>query len=221
MTKVPVLGVIYDLDGTVADTQGMHGDIEVQLLKEFGITHVSSEELTMRFAGVSLQETFRAVFAEARKHRPDLEYPDLDALSERKRQMLHARWREIKPMPGILRQTEMLRRRGIPLGVASASRLVTIELVLNTLDIRNRFKVIASTKEVERGKPAPDVFLLAAERLGVAPHNCLVIGDGAADILGAKAAGMRCIALWKHAPRLLPAEMIVSDIREIPDQFFD
>lgn len=206
--------VIYDLDGTIADTQWIHAEIEVQLLAEFGITK-SSEELSLRFAGVSLQETFRAIFNESR-----VPCPDFDALSERKMAMLHARSREFRPMPGIIKQTAMLRRRDMPLAVASASRLITIELVLNTLHIRHRFKAVASTKEVARGKPSPDVFLLAAERLGINPKNCTVIGDGAADILGAKAAGMRCIALWRHSPRKLPAELVVTDLREIPDSFF-
>lgn len=214
MPNVPTLGVIYDLDGTVADTQWIHEEIEVQLLKEYGIKK-PPEELTVRFAGVSLQETFRVLFAEARKP-----CPDLDELSLRKMNILHSRAREFRAMPGIYEQTARLRQRGIPLAIASASRLVTIELVLEMLDLRDRFKVLASTKEVSAGKPAPDVFLLAAKRLDVPPANCLVIGDGVSDMMGARAAGMRRIAVWKHAPREIAANYVVKDLREIPEEFF-
>lgn len=216
MPKEPTLAVIFDLDGTVADTQWIHADIEVELLAEYGILKCS-EELTVRFSGVSLQETFRAIFAEA-----CVLCPDLDEMSERKMRMLHARASEFRPMPGILELTESLMRRRIPLAIASASRLVTIELVLESLKIRNRFRVITSTKEVDKdkGKPAPDVFLLAAKRLEVPPRNCVVIEDGVSGMMGAKAAGMRCIALWQHPRRQLPVNLVVTDIREIPNQFF-
>ncbi len=209
--------VIYDLDGTVADTQRIHEDIELRLLAEHGI-YMSPRELSIRFAGVSLQETFRAIFLQHRIEKS--KWPDFNHVSERKKLMLHARWPEFRLMPGILEQTRMLRAHGIKLAIASASRLETIELILTTLGIRDRFDSIASTKEVENGKPSPDVFLLAACRINTHAQDCLVIGDGVADILGARTAGMRSIALWKHPPRYLPAELVVSDLRDIPKWIF-
>jgi HAD superfamily hydrolase (TIGR01509 family) len=108
-----------------------------------------------------------------------------------------------------------------PLAVASASELATIDLILGKLSLRDRFDAIASTEEVSRGKPAPDVFLLAAKRLGVAPEHCIVIEDAISGMTGAKAAGMRVIALWNHEPRELPADLVAKDLRDVPSEWFE
>ena len=68
------------------------------------------------------------------------------------------------------------------------------------------------------GKPEPDVFLLAAERLGVAPQHCVVVEDGVSGMIGAKKAGMRCVALARHEGEGdYPADFVVSDLRQIID----
>lgn len=86
-----------------------------------------------------------------------------------------------------------------PLALASSSSHIVIGLTLSRLQIQSLFDVIVSGDDVERGKPAPDIFLLAAKKLGIAPSNCLVIEDSKHGVSAAKAAGMYCLG-FKGTP---------------------
>jgi len=88
-----------------------------------------------------------------------------------------------------------LAARGLRLGLASSSGPEVIEATLTTLGIRALFEAVVSGVEVARGKPAPDVFLETAKRLGVAPGRCVVVEDSERGVRAARAAGMRCVAV--------------------------
>jgi beta-phosphoglucomutase-like phosphatase (HAD superfamily) len=90
--------------------------------------------------------------------------------------------------------------------------------VLNELQLAAWFPVRASSEEVAHGKPAPDVFLLAARRLGVDPSRCTVIEDGVAGMQAAARAGMRCVALVADRSRPVPADVRISTLRELLDR---
>ena len=127
---------------------------------------------------------------------------------------------EFVGIPGTLACIKQLHSR-IPLAVASASRLPVIDLVLSTLKIKDKFTALTSSREVKNGKPAPDVFLLAAQRLNASPSTCVVVEDGISGMLGARAAGMRCIALVSDDNTDYPADLIVRDLREVQLEWFD
>ena len=97
--------------------------------------------------------------------------------------------------PGLMKILELAKSLGLPIAVASSATMPTIQLVVDTLKIRPYFVSLTSGDEVEHGKPAPDVFLLAAKRLGIEPRDCLVIEDTLNGIKAAKAAGMHCIGI--------------------------
>jgi len=84
-------------------------------------------------------------------------------------------------------------RRGLPIGVASGSARLAVEKSLEAVGLINKIDVIVAAEDVVRGKPAPDCFLLAAERLGVRPERCLVFEDGEAGLQAARACGMRTV----------------------------
>jgi HAD superfamily hydrolase (TIGR01509 family) len=96
------------------------------------------------------------------------------------------------PMPGVPAVIERLHAARYPLAVASSSLPSVVEGRLRAVGVRALFGVVVSSFEVPRGKPAPDVFLEAARRLGVPAGRCLVVEDSTHGLLGAKAAGMRC-----------------------------
>jgi HAD superfamily hydrolase (TIGR01509 family) len=108
----------------------------------------------------------------------------------------------------------LLGARGVPIAVASSSPMSFIDQVLSELGVSDAFAARATGEEVPRGKPAPDVFLLAARRLGVAPERCTVIEDAVAGMTAARAAGMRCVALLHDPTRPLPADLAVRSLRE-------
>src|SRR5262249_36294983 len=125
---------------------------------------------------------------------------------------------QIVAVPGALPLVERLHRGGRPLAVASSSPPAFIERVLGCLGVRNRFAVVISSTEVAHGKPAPDVFLAAARKLGVEPTECVVIEDSVNGILAARRAGMRCVALVpSDRARSDGADVVVSDLRRLTD----
>ena len=102
-------------------------------------------------------------------------------------------------MPGLWALLSAVKARGLPWGVATSTPRSVAEVILGKLGVVGRYTALACGDEVARGKPAPDIFLLAAKRLGVAPVACLALEDSAAGCAAAAAAGMRVIAVGEGA----------------------
>lgn len=134
--------------------------------------------------------------------------------------MVRAAQEGVDPIPGSLELIEELREAGFKLAVASSSIRAFIDTVLGTLDIRNRFDAIVSIEDVERGKPDPEIFLLAARRMGVKPIECFVIEDAISGIKAAKRAGMRSILLIRDkVPLDVDPDAVIEDLRDINIDF--
>ena len=117
----------------------------------------------------------------------------------------------LRPLPGVLKIINELKSLGFMLAVGSSGPSENVELLLDTLQIKHNFDVVITAKEVQKGKPEPDVFLIAAKALNVAPENCIVIEDAPVGIQAAKAAGMNCIALTTtHVKEELNGAQIIS-----------
>jgi HAD superfamily hydrolase (TIGR01509 family) len=113
---------------------------------------------------------------------------------------------------------DALHAAGFVLALGSSGPPGNVALVLEKLERREKFAGVVTGMDVTRGKPDPQVFLLAAERIGVAPLRCLVIEDAAAGVAAAKAAGMKCIGLATAGrdPKVLArADRVVTSLREI------
>ncbi len=208
-----MVACIFDMDGVISDTQKIYSSVESELLREYGI-HMPPAEITRRFSGVSGRDMWPEIFHEARKACP----PPQELSNRVWQRMLDRPLEEITEISGASRLISMLRERDVPLAVASGSRLVFIERVLTTLVLKEHFMAIASSQEVVYGKPAPDVFLLAAARLGVPPSSCVVIEDGINGMHAARSAGMYCIGLVADdgGGKEYPADSIVRSLAEIP-----
>lgn len=204
--------VIFDLDGVISDTQCIHAAVEEEVLKEYGID-IPADELTRRFAGVTQKEMFGTIFSELGRNDIDID----EAVLKKRERMMQAVKGNVKEVPGTKEFIEFLFQNNFPLAVASASRIAFIEMVLLELELRDKFKAIASAQEVERGKPDPAVFLLAAERLSVLPQDCLVIEDGLSGMIAAIAAGMKCVALVREETNVeYPADLVVKNLAQVP-----
>jgi HAD superfamily hydrolase (TIGR01509 family) len=141
-----------------------------------------------------------------------------------------ALWREIRaalepgyltPLPGVVRLVEALRARGLPRAVASSSRTARVHGLLAALRLDDKFDAVACGDEVAHAKPWPDVYLLAAQRVGARPTACVALEDSVNGLRAAKAAGMRCIAVPSALTRRLdfsPADLVVESLCEVtPD----
>ena len=179
--------VVFDLDGVIVDSEQVWDDVREQLVRERGGRWHDGAQAAMM--GMSSPEWSRYLHDELGL----TESPE-EINAEVVRRML-ARYREDLPL--IDGAVDAVRRLAaeFPLGVASSSNRPLIEAVLERAGIAELFAAVVSSEEVERGKPAPDVYLEAARRLGVAPERCAAIEDSSNGLRAAHAAGMRVIAI--------------------------
>jgi len=204
-----IKSIIFDMDGVISDTQKIHSKIEAKLLNRFGV-NITASEITEKYSGVHTNDFFQKLLGKR---------IDVDALLEEKWMIMAKEISEngVSEIDGASQLIEKLHKK-YSLAVASASPLHFIETVLSSLQLRDYFSCIASAEEVENGKPEPDVFLLAAERLNISPQNCLVIEDGISGIVASKKAGMYCIGIV-HNQKLdydkYPANKLVNKMEQI------
>ncbi|GAI34174.1 unnamed protein product, partial [marine sediment metagenome] len=105
----------------------------------------------------------------------------------------------------------------VKMALASSTPMENIRLITGSLGIANCFQAIVTGHEVTEGKPSPQVFLLAAQRLGVEPENCVVVEDAVAGVTAAKRAGMHCLAITNTHPKqsLKQADLIVDSLEAV------
>ncbi len=179
--------VVFDLDGVLIRSEEIWNEVREQLARERGGRY--DERAQRAMMGMSAPEWSRYMHeVVGLPESPDEIVAEVVALME-------ARYREELPLiPGAVEAVELLAARW-PLGVASSSNRILIDLVLQLSGLDRFFKATVSSEEVARGKPAPDVYVEACRRLGVEPTRAAAIEDSHAGIASAKAAGMRVIAI--------------------------
>ena len=184
---VPVDAVIFDLDGVLLQTEEIWDEVRERLVRERGGRYDEAAQRAMM--GMSSLEWSRYIHEE-------LGVADApDEISAEVVRRMEARYRERLPLiDGAVEAVERLAACW-PVAVASSSNRPLIDAVLELAGLALFFGATVSSEEVPRGKPAPDVYLEAARRLGVAPAACAAIEDSHAGIRSAKSAGMRVIAI--------------------------
>ena len=186
-TGSPIAAVIFDMDGVLVDSEPLLFEAERILLAELGAE--LTEEIKKPFIGLGGHEVLQALADHF-----GLE-ADVAALGRHKGEIYLELARTV---PGFAPTTELARALhadGIPLAIASGSTPEGIAICLAAIGLTEEFPVQVSVSSVARGKPAPDVFLAAAEQLGVDPAHCLVVEDAIHGVQAAHAAGMRVIAI--------------------------
>jgi HAD superfamily hydrolase (TIGR01509 family) len=179
--------VVFDLDGVLIQSEEVWDAVRERYVREAGGRY--DDEVQRAMMGMSAPEWSRYLHEEAGVW----EDPE-DINREVVERMLQAYRRELPLLPGAV---EAVRRtaESFPLGLASSSNREVFEAVLDLAGIADCFSATVSSEEVPRGKPAPDVYLEAARRLGVAPERCTAVEDSHAGIRSAKSAGMRVVAI--------------------------
>lgn len=203
--------VIFDCDGVLVDSEPLSLDVLVRVLRSAGV-EMDVDEATDRFLGKSLK-TMSDILHDEYGLAVD------DAFLEEMRVDLYKRFeQELQPVAGI---TVALDQLDIPRCVASSSQMERIRLSLDITGLLPKLEPhIFSSAMVERGKPAPDLFLHAAAEMKTPPENCIVVEDSPAGVQAAKAAGMRVFAFTgaTHAR----SERHLENLRRLePDAVFD
>ncbi|MEV4352180.1 HAD family phosphatase [Actinoplanes sp. NPDC049596] len=207
-----VSAVIFDLDGVIIDTEEVWEDVRRSYVASFGRSFLPDTQ--DRMMGMSTGEWSTHLAEEVGVPRTPQQVAD-DVLGQ-----MALRYKSDLPLiPGAV---DVVRRLGstFTLGLASSSARVLIDQVLATAGLTGAFQVTMSTEEVPRGKPAPDVYLAVAERLGVAPADCAAIEDSSNGLRSAAAAGMAVIAVphgvYPPAPDALAgASLVVKRVGEV------
>ena len=203
-SSLPAL--VFDCDGVLVDSEYLASRVESELIRELGLT-LSVEEVHDLFLGKTVDGVLDAIAARTGQ-RPSTIWAYNWAFAT-----AQAFRHELKMVEGVGAPVESLRKRGHRMAVASQSPLARVKFSLEVAGFGDQFgEHLYVTTMVRRPKPAPDVYLLAAEKLGAAPADCIVIEDSPAGAAAALGAGMRAIG---YAPGKSFDEMRRSGARVI------
>jgi HAD superfamily hydrolase (TIGR01509 family) len=209
----PFRAVIFDMDGVIADSEPAYLEGINQVLARHSVRLSPGENVEIM--GTTVEVTWNRVIERFRL--PPEKYEELVAAYDRTMERLLREPRE--PLPGARRLLEELRKRGAPYALASSAWPNWIASLLEATRLDGSFDVIVSRTMVEHGKPAPDIFLYAAERLGVPPERCVALEDTPPGIAAARAAGMFAIQMRGAStafPPLPDADLALDSLEAFP-----
>jgi beta-phosphoglucomutase len=179
--------VVWDLDGVVVDSAEVHNRSWTDMAAEFGVPYDPDRDFKRNFG----------------KHNTDIisstwnifDPGEIARMADRKETLFRDGAHGLIPLPGVVDLIRALQQAGWKQGIGSSAPLENIRLLLEVTGLASYMQAIASGEDVTRGKPDPKVFLVAFERLGVDPHNGVVIEDAPAGVQAARAAGAAALAV--------------------------
>lgn len=209
MTDSPPVGVIFDMDGVLVDSADAH-------YESWRLLGLENDRVITR---AQFDNSFGQRNAEIIPQRFGQVTPEkLQQLSERKevlfREIVEQR---VPAVPGAAELVRQLQEAGVRLALGSSGPLRNIRIMLQGMGVLELFSQIVSAEDVTRGKPDPQVFTLACERLELYPARCVVIEDAPAGVEAARAAGTRAVAVMMHHTRadLAQADLIVERLADL------
>ncbi|WP_405740227.1 HAD family phosphatase [Streptomyces sp. NBC_00028] len=213
MSTLGPTSVIFDLDGTLVDSEPNYYEAGRQVLAQYGVPDYTWADHE-RYVGISTLETVGIW-----KREYGLAASVEEVFEAKNRRYLELARVSTRAYPEMRKFVELLATEDVPMAVASGSSPEAIEAILAGTGLDAFLPTVVSADEVERGKPAPDVFLEAARRLGATPADCVVLEDAAPGAAAAHAAGMRCIAIpyvtaQADAPEFATASLLLRGGQE-------
>jgi beta-phosphoglucomutase len=206
-------GVLWDLDGTLVDSEDYHW---------------RSWQHAMALEGLPVTiEQFRATFGQRNESilrgwlGPEATLDRINGIADAKEVEYRRLAAEhgLTPLPGAADWLQRLHAAGWKQAIASSAPRLNVDVMLAALHLGVYFDAVVSSEDVTRGKPDPDVFLVAAARLGVQPSRAIVVEDAAAGVEAARRAGMRSIGVSRTT--VLPADVFVRSLADLPVDAFE
>jgi beta-phosphoglucomutase family hydrolase len=206
--------VLWDMDGTLINSEELHWTAWRQTMANEGIFITRGQFLSS--FGQRNDSIIPAWIGSAAT--PE----EVERIGEAKEQLYRQLVREvgIAPEPGVAAWLHRLHNDGWRQAIASAAPRANIDTILETLSLSDVFQGIVSAEDVHRGKPDPEVYLIAASRVGVPPERCIVVEDAVAGIEGARRAGMRSVGV-SHNGKDLQADIVVESLGLLESDAFD
>jgi HAD superfamily hydrolase (TIGR01509 family) len=204
--------VVLDSDGVLVDSEPIALQLELELIPPLGWP-ITREEALEEHLGRKFQFMLDNIVAKTGRPLPD-------GWADTWRAAETAALANVPPVAGVLDAIDALEAAGARTCIASSGPFEKLRVTLGSVGLWDRFSGrISSGVEVEHGKPAPDLFLLAAERAGVAPESCVVVEDSPSGVAGARAAGMSVIGYaggLTPVARLEDADLVLTDMADVP-----
>ena len=201
--------VVFDMDGLLLDTETLWTHAEEELFRRHGAEFTFDDKLAV----MGTTQDFTARYYAERLERPVAEGYRL--FDEMRLIMIGLLQLQVQGRPGAVELVERLRGR-VPLALASNSGREIVDTALATARLTDAFDAIVTADDVGEGKPAPDIYLLACERLGVRPEDSLALEDTPSGIAAAKAAGLACIAVPQFAETdVSEADRVIDSLEEL------
>lgn len=180
---------MFDLDGTLTDNMGLHMNAFDVFVRRHGLAPLT-RQARARLDGKRNRDIFPLLFGRA------LDEDELRALSDEKEALYRELSRgRLRPLRGLHELLARLAHHRLPVALATSAPAENVPHTLGELGLVERLADVVRSDQVPRGKPFPDVFLAAAERIGVAPGDCLAFEDAPQGVSAARAAGMLCVAV--------------------------
>jgi HAD superfamily hydrolase (TIGR01509 family) len=201
--------VVFDMDGLLLETEVLWHRAEQRLFARHGAEFTFEDKLTVMGTSAAFTGEF---FARRLGYGAEQAAPLIREVTDLMHEELQA---QVDARPGAVELVERLRGR-VPLGLASNSPRYLVDAALQSAGFTDAFDAVVSSDDVAHHKPAPDLYLLACERLGVEPAETLALEDTASGIASAKAAGLTCIAVPQFAETdVSAADRVIASLQEL------
>lgn len=202
-----VEAIIFDMDGVIVDSEPYSMQALIDVLRQYGID--PTEEDIRRSYGRRIHDDFQDYF---RRYGVTAHLDT--AVAQKEARYYHLAAGHLQTFSGVMALIDRLHQQGYRLGVASSGDRVKLAFSMQALGLDGRFQAVVCGNDVTHSKPAPEIYLVAAQRLGVPPRACVAIEDAPGGVEAAKRAGMCCIAVTNSVARerLQHADLIVESL---------
>ncbi|WP_378954356.1 HAD family hydrolase [Pelosinus sp. sgz500959] len=200
-----IKAIIFDLDGTLVDSEPNYYEGDKKLLEEYGIE--LTEDMKSKYTGIGSQDMMEDI-----KKKFNINDSVEKLVAKKNKYYIEIAKDNTIVFPEMLNFLQLLKKNNFPMAIASGSSPEIIEMIISITNIKSYFDVTLSAEEVKKGKPAPDIFLETAKRLGISPINCLVLEDSQYGVEAAKSAGMYCISIPFPTSQQLHSSFTKADL---------
>ncbi|MEA3451678.1 MAG: hexitol phosphatase HxpB [Bacteroidota bacterium] len=180
--------VIFDMDGLLVDSEPMWEKAQIKIFDNIGIK--VTVDMCSNVKGMKIDEAVKYwhnLFQWKEKSLKQIEDEIMDEMA--------FLMEKVEPLAGVIELINYYENKNIPMAIASSSYMRLINIVVDSLQIRNKIKIIHSGEYEKKGKPAPDIFLTTSKKLNINPENCIVFEDSVLGVKAGKSAGMKVVAV--------------------------
>lgn len=207
-----IKALVFDMDGVIIDSEPIHTELTVDVLKDVGVTPTENE--IYEFVGVRNEEMWDALIKRYNINE------SIEKLMARQKAYKIERFfnAKLEPIDGVLDLLRAANRKGLKIALATSSPRYFAKYVLKAVKVAVFFDILVTADEISNSKPDPEIYLKAAEALGLLPDECIAVEDAYYGIMAAKSAGMKCIGFINPNSGnqdTSMADYVVSSLREI------